>query len=124
MARNRNIPTFRAPTLRGFPFVLIVEHTDDGTFERIEGTEPGRHRLDTARTPIPAVQIEPHRPEVARWGCDHGHHNDSINGVRVPLRAPRFAYGGCWYDDLDAWTAAWRATITRRVPCDRSGTAS
>lgn len=104
-----------------FPFVLVVENSDDGTFERIDGTEPGRVQLYSGKR-IPAVQVESHRPERAIWGCDHGRHNDVIGGVRTPLRSPRFAYGGCWYDDLDAWIAAWRVTVTERAPCDRSGT--
>lgn len=99
-----------------FPFTLIVENTDDGTLERVEGTEPGRRQLYTNK-PIPAVQIEANRPERAIWGCDHGHHNDSRNGERIPFREPRFAYGGVWYRDLDEWAARWSATITSRTLC-------
>lgn len=102
-----------------FPFVLIVENTDDNTFERVTGAEQGRAKFGEKKKTIPAIQIEPHRPERAVWGRRHPGHPFSTFEELHPR--PRFAYGGVWYDNFDAWRSAWGATVIERVPCDRVG---
>lgn len=98
-----------------FPFEMIVSSCDPVTGKwskmLVRGTESGRPNYDGDM--VRSIQLEDGRPERATWGCLHpGHPASTWNPW---FDAPRFAYGGVWYDSLDAWAAAWGATITERV---------
>jgi hypothetical protein len=67
-----------------------------------------------------------HSPHEHRGYANAGRWHPGHNGWRsdigeVALSEPRFAFGGCWYDDEAAWLAAWGATVVERVPCDAGG---